>query len=51
MKIIEGLFFKGDFVTVEIKGIKIKRKVKYNRLDGLYILFNNMMYFEYEFEQ
>lgn len=27
-----------------------KRKVKYNRSDGLYFLLDNMKYFEYEFE-
>ena len=27
-----------------------KRKVKYNRSDGLYFLLDNRKYFEYEFE-
>lgn len=36
-------------VTVEIEGKQINRKVRYNRNDGLYIIYQNKKYFEYEF--
>ena len=48
MKIIKGRFLEGEKITVEIDGKQIERKVKYNRMDGLYIVYQNKKYFEYE---
>ena len=50
MKYISGNFLEGKSVTVEIDGKQITRKVKYNRADGLYIIYQNRKYFEYECE-
>lgn len=50
MKHISGNFLEGENVTVEIDGKQITRKVKYNRSDGLYIVYQNRKYFEYECE-
>lgn len=49
MVIIEGVFFEGEKVTVVIARKQITRTVKYNRTDGLYIVYQNRKYFEYEF--
>ena len=48
MEYIKGKFLEGEKVTVEIDGKQIERKVKYNRMDGLYIIYQNRKYFEYE---
>lgn len=50
MKIIKGHFLEKQSVTVKIEGREIKRKVRYNKSDGLYIVYQNRKYFEYEFE-
>ena len=50
MKYISGNFLEGKSVTVEIDEKQITRKVKYNRADGLYIIYQNRKYFEYECE-
>ena len=48
MKYIDGCFLEGKVVTVEIDGKQIRRKVKHNRVDGLYIIYHNQKYFESE---
>lgn len=50
MKIIKGHFLEKQSVTVKIEGREIERKVRYNKSDGLYIVYQNRKYFEYEFE-
>ena len=50
MKLVKGGFFEGETITVEIDGKQIERKVRYNRMDGLYIVYKNMKYFKYELE-
>jgi hypothetical protein len=50
LKIIEGNFYQGEFVTVSVGGVKIKRKVHYSGMAGdLYIWYKNNMYFYSEF--
>lgn len=51
MKKIKGRFLEGESVTVEIAGRPVERKVRYNRTDGLYIVYKNTKYFEYELEE
>lgn len=51
MKKIAGEFFEGQTVTVEIDGRPVERKVRFNRTDGLYIVYKNTKYFEYELEE
>ena len=41
MKFISGKFLENEEVTVEINGKIITRKVRYNRADGLYIMYKN----------
>ena len=48
MEIVKGRFLEGEKVIVKIDGKQIERKVKYNRMDGLYIIYQNRKYFEYE---
>ena len=48
MKLIKGMFIEGKKVYVEIDGKKIERTVRYNNADGLYIMYKNSKYFEYE---
>lgn len=48
MKFIKGDMVQGGKVTVEIDGELIERVVKYNHADGLYIMYKNRKYFEYE---
>ena len=48
LKLINGYFYENEIITVEIDGKQIERKVKYNRKDGLYIIYQNRKYFEYE---
>lgn len=50
MKVISGRFIENEKICVEIDGEQIERKVKYNRQCGLYIMYRNKKYFEYEFE-
>ena len=50
MKFISGKFFVFQYVTVEIDGEIITRKVRYNHADGLYIMYKNYKYFEFECE-
>lgn len=49
MQIIKGRFLEGEKITIEIDGKQAERKIKYNRTDGLYIVYQNRKYFEYEF--
>lgn len=49
MQIIKGRFLEGEKITIEIDGKQVERKIKYNRTDGLYIVYQNRKYFEYEF--
>ena len=48
MKLIKGNFYEGEVITVEINGQQVTRKVRCNRADGLYIVYRNRKYFEYE---
>ena len=48
MEYVKGDFFQGQMVTVRIDGKEIERKVRYNNSDGLYIVYQNRKYFEYE---
>lgn len=48
IKLISGDMIEGGKVTIEIDGKQIKRVIRYNRMDGLYFVYNNMKYFEYE---
>ena len=48
IKLVKGGFFEGKTITIEIDGKQMERKVKYNRMDGLYIVYQNRKYFEYE---
>ena len=50
MKVISGNFTENNKVTVEIDGKYITRTVRYNSDCGLYIVYQNKKYFEYEFE-
>ena len=47
-KLLKGEFFENQTIIVEIDGKQIERKVKYSRMDGLYIIYQNKKYFEYE---
>lgn len=48
MKFIKGDMIEGGKVIVEIDGKQVKRTVRYNHADGLYIIYLNRKYFEYE---
>lgn len=48
MEYLNGDFFQGQVVIVRIDGKEIERKVRYNNSDGLYIVYQNKKYFEYE---
>lgn len=48
MEYVKGDFFQGQIITVRIDGKEIERKVRYNDSDGLYIVYQNRKYFEYE---
>jgi hypothetical protein len=48
MKFIKGDMTEGGKVTIEIDGKQIERIVRYNHMDGLYIVYKNRKYFEYE---
>ena len=47
-KLIKGGFCENEKIIIEIEGKQVERKVRYNRMDGLYIVYNNRKYFEYE---
>lgn len=47
-KLIKGNFYENELITVEIDGKQIDRKVRYNHMDGLYIMYQNRKCFEYE---
>lgn len=51
MTIVKGLFFEGEKITIEVDGKVIERKVRYNRTDGLYFIYQNKKYFKYEFKE
>ena len=44
IKLIDGEFFYGESVTLEINGKQIKRKVNYGSLDGLYVIIKGEKY-------
>lgn len=48
VKYIRGEFFEGQEVTLSINGTEVTRKVRYNKMDGLYIVYKNRKYFQYE---
>ena len=48
MKLIKGNFYQDELITVEIDGKQIERKVRFNRMDGLYVIYQNKKYFHYE---
>lgn len=48
IKFIKGDMVEGGRVTLEIDGKQIERVVRYNRMDGLYFMYKNYKYFEYE---
>lgn len=48
MKLIKGNFYENERIIIEIDGKQIERKVRYNQVDGLYIMYKNKKYFEYE---
>lgn len=50
IKVIGGYFHEGEKVKLDIDGKIIERVVKYNKTDGLYIIYKNGKYFEYEVE-
>ena len=50
MKVISGNFTENNKVIVEIDGKYITRTVRYSSDCGLYIVYQNRKYFEYEFE-
>ena len=51
LKVIDGNFYEGEFVTVSINDDVIRRKVYYSGTAGdLYIRYKNRMYFKYEFK-
>lgn len=50
MKVLEGRFLENQWARVSIEGNHYTRKVRYNKMDGLYIVVDNRKYFEYEAE-
>ena len=48
IKFIKGDMIEGGKIIVEIDGKMIQRVVKYNHMDGLYFIYKNNKYFEYE---
>jgi uncharacterized protein YacL (UPF0231 family) len=48
VKYISGDFAEGQEVTLLINGTEVTRKVRYNNMDGLYVMYKNMKYFHSE---
>ena len=48
VKYISGDFAEGQEVTLLINGTEVTRKVRYSRMDGLYVVYKNMKYFHSE---
>lgn len=48
MNYISGDFYEGEFVTVEFQGKVYRRKVRYSRFNGLYIVIKGWIFFESE---
>ena len=48
VKYISGDFAEGQEVTLLINGTEVTRKVRYNSMDGLYVVYKNMKYFHSE---
>lgn len=48
VKYISGEFAEGQEVTLLINGTEVTRKVRYNSMDGLYVVYKNMKYFHSE---
>ena len=44
IKLIDGEFYYGEVVTLEVDNKQIKRKVNYGSLDGLYVLIKGEKY-------
>ena len=49
MKIVRGRFLEGETLTIKVNGQLVERKVRYNKSDGLYFIYKNKKYFDYEF--
>lgn len=49
MTIIKGRFLEGESIVIRVGGKLIQRKVRYSKADGLYFVYQNKKYFEYEF--
>ena len=41
---------EGQKVTIELDGVKYERVVKRDKVDGLFVIINNIIYFEREIE-
>lgn len=50
-KLLKGGFCEGETITINIDGNQINRKVRYRKDVGLYIVYKNRMYFEYECDE
>jgi hypothetical protein len=49
VKYISGNMVDGNPIALEIDGKRITRTLRYSHKDGLYIVYKNHKYFEYEF--
>lgn len=43
-------FYEGEKARIILQGKEYRRRVRYNRMDGLYIVIQGRKYFEYEGE-
>lgn len=50
MVLIGGKWVEGERVLVRIDKMNYSRMVRFNKIDGLYIVVANRKYFEYEFD-
>lgn len=50
LQFISGNFLEGQKVTVKLNDKIYTRVVRYRKIEGLYIIIDNRMYFEYEVE-
>lgn len=51
LKVLEGKFYEGEFVTVSINGNVVKRRVYFSTMaKDLFVWYKNNMYFYCEFE-